>query len=285
MQKKLVVLTALLSFSTTVLIAEPSSIGDRTAQICGESPVVEKTKQVGNFKAKIGRSRDSLCHFVEIKEHDHLLYRDREIGSYFYFGANVEKNEGPFQRLQRGGHLNLILSKWTGGAHCCFSLQIFDLENGPKKIADVEGGSSAPVLKDLDGDGFPEIEVMDDFLAYRFSSFATTAIGRVVLKYKNDQFVVAPEFMRKPAAPLMRELSKKIGLWKTIFKKADGTEIPQSFMQAITDLTFTGNRETALDLIKSVWPTDRPGRDAFIKDYKEALLESRFYSDFEKGLN
>ena len=56
-------------------------------------------------------------------------------------------------------------------------------------------------------------------------------------------------------------------------------------MQAITNLTFTGNKKTALNLIDRVWPTDRPGKWDFVKAYEEALRESRFYPEFERQLH
>ena len=290
MQKKLVAFTALLFLSLYTIFANAADnterdMAERTAEVCRDDIVIEKTKQVGAFKITIGRAGDFLCHFVEVKKHGQIVYRDQEIGSHFYFGADADREENPFRRLQKGGHLNLILSKWTGGAHCCFSVQIFDLENGFSKLADIDGGTLAPTFKDIDGDGSLEIEVEDDFLAYRFSSFAFSAIGHVVLKYRNGQYVVAPELMQKP--PISNStLARSIPSWRRTLRKIAGAELspeyPKSFMQAITDLTFTGNKNTARELIENVWPKDRPGKITFVKAYEEALRESRFYPEFEK---
>ncbi len=307
MQKKLVVITTLMFLPLQMMFAasadstEPGiaehDAEERTASICRDHSVIEKTaiektKQFDVYKITIGRDRESLCHFVEVKKQGQVIYRDQEIGSHFYFGANVDKKDSPFRRLLPGGHLNFILSKWTGGAHCCFSLQIFDLENGFSKVADIEGGSSVPTFKDIDGDGSLEIEVEDDFLVYRFSSFVSSAIGHVVLKYRDGQYVVASEIMRK--APIsIGSLIRKITSWQKTLKKISESEwspefpqeLPRPFMQAITDLTFSGNKKTALKLIELVWPKDRPGKDAFVKAYEEALRESRFYPEFEKQLH
>ncbi len=284
MQKKLIALIILIFCPCRILLAMAGDLDDRTESICRDHPVVEKTKQFKGFTITIGRAGDFFCHFVEVKKRDHILYRDQEIGGYFYFGSDTEKIESPFRRLKPGGHLNLIFSKWTGGAHCCYSLLVFDLDDGFRIVANIEGGNFTPAFKDIDGDGIPEIEVEDDFLAYRFSSFASSAIGHVVLKLREGQYAVAPELMRKPPAFVLHRLSRKLSSWQKALRNTAAPELPQSFMQAITDLTFTGNKKAALSLIDRVWPADRPGKADFVNSYEEALSESRFYPEFEKRL-
>jgi len=53
---------------------------------------------------------------------------------------------------------------------------------------------------------------------------------------------------------------------------------PQSFIQTLTDLVFTGNGDRATEFVSQAWPTGLAGKEEFVKSYKEALSESRYYS-------
>jgi hypothetical protein len=63
---------------------------------------------------------------------------------------------------------DVIVEYWTGGAHCCFVYLIFSV--GPSGIQLIDSFSLENAViravKDLDGDGMPELETSDDRLAY-----------------------------------------------------------------------------------------------------------------------
>ncbi len=283
MQKKIIALGASLFFLISAFAAS-TDLPEPAENPCRDTPVIEKSKQQAGFKITLGHAGDFLCHFVEVKKQNRVVYRDEEIGSHYYFGANPDREETPFMRLGKGGHLTLTISKWSGGAHCCFTLKIFDLDDGFRSLADVAGGSFIPLLKDIDGDGIPEIEVEDDFLAYRFASFATSATGHIILKYRNGRYEVATELMRKAPSFLLTANNKKVEFWQKELSHAAESEFPQPFLQAITDLIYSGNKNSALNLIDRVWPKDRQGKDSFVKAYEEALRDSRFYPELEKRI-
>jgi hypothetical protein len=65
------------------------------------------------------------------------------------------------------GKPNAIVSDWSGGAHCCFTLRIFELGKQFKEIAKIEAGhSDGAKFVDLDHDGFYEFEGNDWAFAY-----------------------------------------------------------------------------------------------------------------------
>ena len=72
------------------------------------------------------------------------------------------------QDLDGDGVNEAIVSHFTGGAHCCFEYLIFDA--GPAGIASLDsfsfGNAGLDSLKDLDGDGIPEMRSNDARLAY-----------------------------------------------------------------------------------------------------------------------
>ena len=92
-----------------------------------------------------------------------------------YSGHDITGNKIP----------NLIISNWTGGAHCCHYLQIFELGNAFKHLVTVDALSSDIRLVDLDKDGFPEIEFHDGAIDYLFASYAGSP-GSVLEKILNQ---------------------------------------------------------------------------------------------------
>lgn len=271
---KPIFIAMMILLSTSAISDSEVNNYDATPEICHLNPVIEEQQIHGNYKTTISRADDGNCHFIDIEKDGLLLYHDEQVGAHFYFGSDLEQNTNP----------NLVFSKWTGGAHCCYSLHIFELGNELNEIANIDGGNFAPELIDLDQDGIPEIKVWDDFLAYRFSCFADSAIGHVILKYSGEGYKVASEYMQKPA-PNLNSLTSKIDYWRNLLQKRKDLEnLPRSFMQAVTNLAFTGNKQTAMELIERVWPPDFPGKEDFLKSYNNALYESKFYPEFEKQL-
>ena len=137
-------------------------------------------------------------------------------------------------------------------------------------------------IVDLNHDGIPEIRVLDDFLAYRFSSFAYSAKAEVVLKYTAGNYSVAPELMKR-AAPSWGALNAKIPGWRRILREHSDPEWPPpSLIQTMTDLVFTGNENVAYDLVERVWPPDLAGKAGFLSSYRAALATSKYYAEFKK---
>ena len=184
--------------------------------LCQENPVTVAEKSHADYQIRISSAGEQSCQTLEILKGGKLLYHDEKIGGHFYFGDDIiEEHESLFD-LAGNGNVNLVFSKWTGGAHCCYSLYIFELGQDLKSIAHIDGGNFLPYLEDLNKDGIPEIKVTDDFLAYQFSSFAYSATADVVLKYRDGAYSVAAEYMKKPA-PDFRSLLRKMPSWQKKF--------------------------------------------------------------------
>ncbi len=257
---------------------------DLNHDLCREKMVeVLNVRRSGNIEVKVSRNEEYTCQLIEISDGNRTLFQDAMIGGYFYLGPDAEHGQ-PFREVTGSNSKNLVISYWTGGAHCCFALRIFDIEDGLDEIAFLETGNYMPTFVDLDGDGIFEIHVMDDFLAYQFSSFAASATADVILKYIGGKYVVAPEFMVKPPTDL-NSLQNEIADWRALIQESgDIDQLPYPFMTAVTDLIFSGHRETAERLIDITWPASGPSKNEFLQEYEEALTESKFYADFRQSI-
>ncbi|HEX3888171.1 MAG TPA: hypothetical protein VHW05_11795 [Phenylobacterium sp.] len=69
----------------------------------------------------------------------------------------------------------LLLTSYTGGAHCCVHIQILDFIAGRWRTVDVGTFDGEPFTAfpiDIDGDGIADIQHWDDRFAYAFGCYA-----------------------------------------------------------------------------------------------------------------
>src|SRR5262249_11979550 len=72
-----------------------------------------------------------------------------------------------FPELNGGGTPELAVSAFSGGAHCCVTLYYFTQDGGLRNLLIFDAGNSdISDLKDLNGDGRPELIASSDVLAY-----------------------------------------------------------------------------------------------------------------------
>ncbi len=62
---------------------------------------------------------------------------------------------------------DLVVSAWSGGAHCCYSNGVYSVGEDVKPVLVLETGNCGPgEFEDLDGDGTKEFIICDDQWAY-----------------------------------------------------------------------------------------------------------------------
>lgn len=74
--------------------------------------------------------------------------------------------------LDRSGEPEVLVDEYSGGAHCCQSTRIYRFRGGRYTFGTHQWGNQGYVLRDLDGDGRPELVSADDTFSYAFSAFA-----------------------------------------------------------------------------------------------------------------
>jgi hypothetical protein len=79
----------------------------------------------------------------------------------------------------------VLLTAFTGGAHCCVIAQILELEadRSGYEAFDFDFGNGGFSLRDPDGDGRPEFFATDESFAYRFTAYAFSGRPIVITHY------------------------------------------------------------------------------------------------------
>ncbi|MCU0445575.1 MAG: hypothetical protein MUE85_11730 [Microscillaceae bacterium] len=199
--------------------------------------------------------------------------------------------------LNNDGVEELIIEEYSGGAHCCTQWHILSLGDEFKIMAKLNAQDGDFKLQDVNNDRIFEIITADFGFAYWNASFSECSPPSVVLAYQNGQYQPATALMqKKPNQRKLRaetnEIRKKINLVLTqmtdleAIKQASAGErwsflSPQALdydlWQILLELTFSGNRARARQLVREVFPERlQPYQDLFWADF-EAQLQKCTY--------
>ncbi len=106
----------------------------------------------------------------------------------------------------------VVVTHFTGGAHCCTLMKVLTFVNGRWESVDVgQFDSDGPQIEDLNGDGAAELVGKDDSFDYAFASYAESYAPPKVLRLTGDRIVDvshSPEFRR----PILQMLLADQGL-------------------------------------------------------------------------
>lgn len=86
------------------------------------------------------------------------------------------------QPIRPGGLPELVVSAYSGGAHCCTTMLLYTQDNGRlENIGVLDMGNYGVNFADLNGDGTKELVVYSDTLAYYDWSYAVSPALKTVL--------------------------------------------------------------------------------------------------------
>jgi hypothetical protein len=206
-----------------------------------------------------------------------------ETGYGYAVGYPLEQDQPPDSvKLKVGdditgeGQPELLVSEWTGGAHCCYSFAIFRLGTDFRKIQDIS-------LFDADESAFvrrPGVKSLVlntyDYSAFAYfpTSFAGSPAGRVLLSFQEGRFRL-DQWLMKANAPAKGETDKCAALFRKSRDWKQGQSMGMWYYA--TDLIYTGNQAQALGFLKQSWGGSAADRDKYLGEYQARLTKSVYY--------
>lgn len=220
---------------------------------------------------------------VEILQAGRQVYA--QTGYSFAIGYPLQDNQPPDSvKLKVGddvtgeGTPDLLISEWSGGAHCCYTFHLFQLGGAFKKIQSIP-------LRDADESAFvtrPDVKGMllnsYDYSAFAYfpSGFAGSPAGHVLLSFQGGRF-------RLDQAHLKGNVPKpdEIGHCAKLFKQSRDWKQsqPLGMWYYATDLIYTGNAESAWKFLDGAWGGDEMARAKYLREYRKRLQKSFYYQD------
>jgi hypothetical protein len=230
---------------------------------------------------------------LQILRHDRVVYSlestDFKIGGNFEGGVSIPVGKD----VTGAGKPNAIVGEWSGGAHCCFTLHVFELGDKFREIAQIKADhSDGANFADLDHDGFYEFDGNDWAFAYWRTSFMFSPAPRIVLKYREGQFRLAFDLMRTPSIPSeeFAALVQSVRSDEDWSSEADQRNcdqdcgVPVSLWKNMLQLMYTGHADLAWRLFDASWPATQKGKHAFAAAFCKQLRSSRYWSDLKTAI-
>ena len=197
-------------------------------------------------------------------------------------------NLKPIENIAYIKHPFIIVSEYSGGAHCCYSLYIISMDMQCKVLAEFSGGSNEVKIEKLFTEALNYRIKLSDEYSYDFGSFSTSPHPQVILHFNKDMYHVAIDEMRAP--PLTSQELEKIIVdikaqnYSNFKYKSPKIEAYQSnneyfakTLKVIFDLIYCGQSSQARELIDRTWPSDAASKLLFISDIQEILRKRDYY--------
>ena len=169
------------------------------------------------------------------------------------------------------GAPELIVTGWSGGAHCCYTLHVLSLDKPLQHQAiPVDDNDEVGFI---DQDGAPPLLQFGDFdFAYWHAAFVDSPAPRLILRYDPVQRRYRADF-----AAVHQDPPDAAALQALVAK-------PQAPLWGpMLDLIYSGNAPAARQLLDLAWPDGRPGKERFLACFTRQLRSGRLWQMFGLG--
>jgi hypothetical protein len=155
------------------------------------------------------------------------------------------------------------------------SLFIFECAGQVRLIAVVESLGTFPKLKDLDGDGIPEVIASDDEFYHWPVCRDGEPMPEVILRWRDGKYVAAKDLMFKPA-PTSNELSAKAAQIRAS-PEWESNSAPEALWTNAVALMYGGHEALGWDFVEAAWKPGFPDKEDLINYYLRGKLEDSIY--------
>lgn len=170
---------------------------------------------------------------------------------------------------------DLIMSAWSGGAHCCYSNGVYSVGEEVKAVLLLQTGNCGPgAYEDLDGDGTREFITCDDRWAYAYCSFADSPLPRVIYSYNSARGTYVPDTPRF-ASRYRSELAEALDEAQTWLSESGGKDSGLDkcrLLRPALGLMYGGRFYDGLALIRGLYRG--PDREQFEREIVERVRQS-----------
>ena len=181
--------------------------------------------------------------------------------------------------LTGDGRPDMMVTSWSGGAHCCFTHYIFELEPKLRLIATLaDGDADGGHFEDHDGHYF---YVTGEIWSYWPASFAGSVSHKVILKWDDDRFRLDLDRMRRPVPTRAK--------WNAALKAVDAVaddrpSLGVTLWDTVLDLIYTGHSDLAWKFVREVNPNALKGDNPSLQEFCSMLKYSAYWPDLQPTL-
>jgi hypothetical protein len=283
-------LVALCSFWEPVLAAGQTTTSE-PSRLCARTGLADSAK-VDQYVFRAYESDDGAC--LEVLHGSKIVYRRAGPDIARYTLGQQEDPDNSIPAISNGtdvtgrGQPDMIVSSYTGGAHCCTAHLVFELEPSFRLLA---------TLNDADDDlaHFARMEpdkryyyfTADWSFAYWPSCFACSPSAAVILRFVGDghggEFHLALDKMQTPA-PSNAKWNQELRAAQQSASQGDINSIGTTLWAPILNLIYSGNSELAWKLVDEAGPKAQQSPLPTLADFCHLLKSSRYWPDLAPSL-
>jgi len=265
------------------LFAQHSS-GDAAAVCIAKN--LDSTVKVGPLKISAFSSEDGDC--LQVMSGSTVLYRGTtEGGGALTLGQTGADTDIP--EIANGtdvtgrGHPDLIVSLFTGGAHCCTSHYLYELAPEVRLVARFYDGDDNLSHFGCDAKDRKYYYYTADWtFAYWPTCFACSPSEEVILRFVDDAnggaYHIALDKMQKPA-PTQAAWSKELSTAQKAVHGGAVDDVGQAMWGVVLDLIYTGHSDLAWKFVDALGPKAQERPFASLEDFCSLLKKSQYWAD------
>jgi hypothetical protein len=196
----------------------------------------------------------------------------------------------PGTDLTGRGHAEMMVSYFSGGAHCCTSILLFELEPQLKLLSRLEVGdnSNSHFEPDTQNGGYYFVG-WDESFAYWHTDFADLPLQKVILKPVSNEmgnltFQLDLNKMHRRAPTKQEWQEKYLPQARAAFAPDaafDHYYAGSALWGQMLDWIYSGQADWAWKLLNMTWPAENPSKDNFLKDFCGQLSQSKYWPDLQ----
>lgn len=158
------------------------------------------------------------------------------------------ESNNEIQYITGAAEPNIVVTSWSGGAHCCYTYNILELNNDLKTLATLPTrGSQIEFISN--GPNAPyDLVLYDTIFDYFYASFADSVSPKIYLKWNSNKFAFNHNKMSKNYSSL--EFKK---LLTQAEKDIAKTQNLISVLKPSVDLLYSGNIELTQKFIHKIF--------------------------------
>ena len=249
------------------------------------------TATVGQFTFTTDQSDDGAC--LQVTGGGKVLYRSA-LDSYqkFTLGQPGDASE-KIPAIANGtdvtgrGHPDMIVSLYTGGAHCCTMHYVFELEPAFKLLATLNDTNDDEAHFEHFKDGHYYYITADWTFEYWPTCFACSPSALVTLRWVDDDrgggFHLAMDKMQTPT-PTNAEWNKDLSAAQKAVNAGSVDDIGQSLWGVVLDLIYAGHSDLAWKFVDAAGPKAQEKPFPALADFCGLLKQSPYWPDLQPTL-
>lgn len=258
---------------------------------------LDASAKVGDFVFASYRNKDEGTACLQVFRSGKVVFRSTndDDGDYFVGQHPNGSRNWDVPSIANGtditgrGHPDMIVSQYTGGAHCCLLTYVFELEPVFKLLTTLNAEDSWPAyFADIGRSHHYYYFANDWTFAYWPSSFAGSPSAPVVLRYVQDgrvgSYHLALDKMRRPA-PTSAEWNKDLKDARATFAAgAWQLFIGATLWDTVLHLIYSGHADLAWKFLNEAWPPKTGGKNEWLGDFCSVLKSSPYWPDLENSV-